>query len=291
MNSRSYNTLSLKMIEVEFVNECLTSTCRHLNGWQEEDGFQVCIDCGIECTTFSHDPEWRYYGDNEADPVRCHIAKPSCLKGIDKVLESAQLSIPDSIKSCAEGKYRIVVGNKTVRGNHRKAIVAVCILHAYREHGDMRTVDDIRAMFKLSKKLMSAGQNEYSAAFPADRTKTITPTDLVARVVTMVGISVKHTRHITDLTTYVSELTSQRLTTLSAEKREAKLSLKRSTPQAITAAVVFYYGKQHPDCYDRIPTKTKFAENVRLSDITVTKLARAVETLLAEEVERKETTT
>jgi transcription initiation factor TFIIIB Brf1 subunit/transcription initiation factor TFIIB len=233
--------------------------CKHENTI-EGDGTRVCEDCGLEQEMITHVAEWRYYdtgAKGTKDPSRCHKMKTNA-KTIDSVVEKLQL--PDSIKHVAEQKYRQVVGIKTSRGTGRKGIVAACLLHAYRSIGDWRTQDEVRKMFDLTKKEMSAGLTKYYEKFPDDRVQTVKPEHLIKRILTQTDIHISHYRGILGLTKYLDHTSSL---------------IQRSNSQSTSAAIVYLYMCMHPDYKNELGlTKSSFAKKVGLSDITICKLAK-----------------
>lgn len=242
--------------------------CKHDNTI-EEDGARICEDCGLQVEMVTYDAEWRYYGDTKGkDPSRCHKVKGN-EKTIDKVVE--KLHLPESIKIATEEKYRKVVGETTARGTGRKAIVAACLLHAYRDKDDIRTVDEIRNLFELSKKDISSGLTKYYEKFPEDRVKHIKPGHLIRHIMSLTGIHISHYRGILALTQYLDHTSSL---------------LSRSGSQSTAAAIVYLYLCLNPEYKEELGlSKTGFAEKVKLSDITIIKLTKEALKIIMSEIE------
>jgi len=243
----------------------LTVQCEHTR-YSEVEGNSVCEDCGCEVKTLDYQPEWRFYGSsdsrNTGDPSRCHRTKESTRGGIDKVFQDHKLlHIPQSIRKKTEVKYKLMVGNDTVRGKGRRARVAACLLFVYRDESDNRTSDEIRGMFDLTKQEMSVGLTHYHATFPEDRVKHLNPPALIQRVMKKMKINIpRHYRYILRIARCL-------------EKTDGTLT--RSNPASVAAAIVYLYLCLTPKLKKFIGlTKTKFARQMKLSDITITKLVR-----------------
>lgn len=243
----------------------LTKACEHAKH-TEIDGTSVCEECGCELKTIDFQPEWRFYGAsdsrNTGDPSRCHRTKESTRGGIDKVFQDHKLThIPQAIRKKTEVRYKMMVGGDTVRGKGRKARVAACLMYVYRDEGINYTADEIRAMFDLTKQEMSVGLTHYHATFPEDRVKNLNPQDLVQRVMTKMKIAyAPHYKYILRIARCLFK--TDRI-------------LTRSNPASVAAAIVYFYICLTPALKKQIGfTKTKFARQMKLSDITITKLVK-----------------
>ena len=267
-----YENIRSKIInEAEEIVEC-----EHKNSFETDDGVNVCKDCGCEITIIDFQPEWRYYGvsDNRItkDPSRCHRSKESTRGGIDKVFQDVKLGhLPLAIRRRAEQKYKKIVGDDTVRGRGRKAIVAACLLYTFRDEGDIRTSDEIRSLFGLTKQEMADGLTRYHASFPEDRVKNIKPADLIRRIMHLSKIHFSHYKHILHI----------------AKKLEGvDATLNRSSPQSVASAIVYLYLCLSPEIKNMMGfTKTKFAREVGLSDITISKLVKKAADIIGENID------
>lgn len=226
-----------------------------------KDGeFNICSECGEQVDTVNFDAEWRYYKNNgSSNPARCHQTK-SNEKTIDKLIEN--LKIPENIKKLTEQKYKEIVGQKTIRGKGRKAIVAACMFHVYKDLQEHRTVDQIRNMFDLSKQDFSGGMTRYYEIFKDDRTRHTEPEDLLKMVLNLTGIS--RTRY-------------NEIYTLMKDVQTKSRALSNSSPMSTASSVVYFYLRTHPQYMDELGlTKRSFSNKVDLSDITVTKLTKEI---------------
>jgi len=236
--------------------------CKHENKYEDDSGLFVCSDCKAEFDVMNFDQEWKYYSDcggSIKDPSRCHKMKPNG-KSIEKVFQELQWDIPHAIVVHVEAKYNKIIGNETIRGKRRKAIIAACLLFAYREFAEHRTSDFVKNIFGLTKKEMSSGLTSYYNAFPEARTMTERPENLLKWILTLTGIDQSHYRKIVHICRFMEN---------------SSILLKRSSPQSVASAVVYFYLCLNPEYKEELGlTKNKFAEKVLLSDITVTKLVK-----------------
>jgi hypothetical protein len=112
----------------------------------------------------------------------------------------------------------------------------------------------------LSKKDMSAGLTKYYEKFPEDRTTHVKPENLIRRIISLAEIDNEHYRPILALTKYLDGTSSL---------------LNRSNTQSVAAAIVYLYLCINPDYKQTAGlTKIVFAKKIKLSDITIIKLAK-----------------
>jgi DNA-binding XRE family transcriptional regulator len=170
------------------------------------------------------------------------------------------LNIPQPVKVLAEHRYAAIVGDKTTRGDTRAGIVAACIFYAFIHTGNKRTGEEIRKMFKLSKKDMSKGLGRYLDVFAEDRTISNKPIDLIPRTMNRVGIDSSHYPAILALANML-EGTSR--------------NMSHSCPQSVAASIVYLYLCINDEYRQRRGiTKSMFAKLVSLSDITISRHLR-----------------
>ncbi len=237
----------------------------------DSSGTTLCGDCGANIILLDFEPEWRFYGtgDNRSakDPSRCHGSKESTKGGIDKVFQDAkQGHLPLNIRHSTELKYKTIVGDATVRGSGRKAIVAACLMYVYREESDYRTSDEIRMMFDLTKKKMSEGLERYYVTFPESRIAQVTPINMLRRIMRLSGVSTDHYPKICRL--------------LKAVNGTDEI-LNRSSPQSVASAAVYLFLCINPAIREQFNiTKQSFSLAVDISHMTICKLAKIAATSL-----------
>lgn len=279
-DAETYTAVKNRLIEE---SDLITQECSH-DICFEVEGINICKSCGCEVEKLDFQPEWRYYGAADTrsskDPSRCHRSKESTRGGIEKVFQDAKLMyLSQAIRKKAEEKYKKIVGDETVRGRKRKSIVAACLLYTFRDEGDIRTSDEVRKMFTgatghrdvLSKQEMSDGLRRYHSVFKEDRTQCIKPSDLIRRTMHLTKITFDHYKYILRIAKCLDGV---------------DCTLNRSSPQSVASAIVYLYLCFNPAVKTSLGlTKTKFAKEVKLSDITISKLVKKAAEILGLQVE------
>lgn len=234
--------------------------CLHL-ALVEDSGVRVCQDCGLTDEVLDFEPEWRNYGGESAS--RCCSVR-GVAWSLEKDFIKWDISVSPALRTQTEHKYLQVMemvrakkDKKSGRGRGRKAIIAACLLFVLRETGDCRTFDELKNMFKLSKKNMFNGLTAYYERFKTDRTQYVTPEDLIARVLVMTGID---KTHYSDIVLIAKEL------------HNTSRTLNRSKPLSVASATVYFWLCLNPSIKTKLGlTRRVFAEMTKLSDITIAK--------------------
>lgn len=244
-----------------------SGTCTH-ETVSEVEGMTVCAACGVEVgVEFDHEPEWK----KGLTSSRCRFVTRTA-RSLDDLTKKIGLS--EAVSARVEEKYRKVVGDRTMRGNSRTAIVAACLMYVFMDIGQSRSPAEIAAMLDLDIKHLNPGMTAYYEAFPEDRVRHLTPTILLHRVMVAVslpdssmidGISVAH---LTRLEKMINHLSGSAL-------------LKRSNPWSIAAAIVSLYLESFPGIAAAIRyDSSRFAKLVSLSTMTLHKLSKEAAELL-----------
>lgn len=259
--------------------------CKELRGYAPEDGaechhphlvdhhdlnFKVCASCGEAQEIIQYSPEWRYHGARDSkyakDPSRCHFSSASTgSRNIRTTLDV--LKFPEAIIAATDRKYQSVVrkyhsvvGKKTIRGDKRKGILAVCLWKALQEAEDVRELREIGQMLEVQRKHLSKGLTAYNLAYPQERTEIITPASLLPRIL-------QRTQLAMALLPLVKKLYLQIAGT--------SCVLNRSNPQSVAAAIPWLFLCLNPDVKQKHGlNKRKYAQRAGLSEITITKLAK-----------------
>ncbi len=239
-----------------------------------DNGVRMCRDCGLTDDVLDFEPEWRNYDGGGTS--RCCNAKGNT-KSLEKDFVKWDIAITSAIRNEVETKYFQIMemireqkDTKSGRGRGRKAIIAACLLFVYRERGDCRTFDELKDMFKLSKKNMFNGLTSYYECFPRDRVQYVTPEDLIKRVMMMTGI---------DMSRY------EVIAGMARDLKNVSQSLNRSKPMSVASAIVYFYLCLNPTYRDSIGmTRTLFAEKTKLSDITISKHVKELAATLGLEI-------
>lgn len=256
--------LSVLREKVESNNEYakISEECEHAK-FLEEDGVRVCRMCGKQLKKLDFDQEWKWHGDGGVDASRCHKPKTQNKGNLDKLYQDYKISISDAYKKKIDQFYQQIVGESTVRGKGRRAIVAASLFYTYADDQDFRDSSEIRELFDLDKSKMSDGINRFLTTFAKYRTLIITPKDLINRAMIRAGIPMCHYQDVLKL--------------------EAALKGKfpNSSPLSVASAIVYLFLCSKPELKKQLGlTKSKFAEKVSRSDITVTKLVKETANLV-----------
>ena len=252
------------------------SNCKHEHVHKDDSGIAFCTQCGLELKTLDFHQEWRWYGSSDnrtsRDPSRCHHSRITP-KGIQSVFHSHNIEISHAMMDMVEARYKRVTeveGNKVLRGQGRKSIVAACLFHVYKEMFEFRTSRYIRELFKIEQKNMSLGMTKYYNAFPDARTQHISPESLIPWVMKLTGVDRQHYRRIIAITRYI-QATSE--------------LLERSNPQSVAAAIIFFYLCLNREYMSKLDiTKALFAKKAHLSEITVTKIVHEIAVISCEAI-------
>lgn len=246
------------------LNENNKSSCAHDNVIIEK-GTTVCIECGVEIQRkITHNKEWRYYGQTDtnssSNPNRVQIRKTET-RSIFGDVETYGFS--DNIITTANRLYTEVTKGNIFRGNSRKAIVFACVYHAFKLNGIPQSHDKLIGIFNLNPQSGLKGLKYVNihAKNPSIRTSHITPVNLVDEIMDKFSATDSQKNEVKELYKKIKNKSSK---------------LNRSRPHSIASAVVYYWIKKTSK---EIPIK-KFTKSVGLSELTITKLAREVSSVL-----------
>lgn len=247
--------------------DSVISNCDHKHVHKDDSGVIVCSQCSLELKTLDFQQEWRWYGATGNDPSRCHRPR-STPRGIRTVFYNNNINISPAMMDMVEARYNNITeteGNKVLRGTGRQSIVAACLFHVYKDMNEIRTSSYIRELFNITQKNMSLAMTKYYKAFQDARVDHTTPEKLIPWIMKLSGIDDNHLHHILAITRYI---------------RATSKLLERSNPQSVAAAIVFFYLclKKEYKAKHGI-TKASFAKKAKLSEITITKIAREIATV------------
>ncbi len=236
-----------------------------------DGNIEKCKDCGLELSSeLSMEPEWRFYdgdGKNIKDPSRCRPSKDDT-KNIFKDLEQYNLS--SEMCKIINDLYIKVTNGKILRANNRKSTIYACVIEAYKQLPDPVIPEDLEAKFKLSRKEISKGLKEFKLSINKisanRRTIHISPLIYIDRLMSNFKGDDKQVKHVKDLYTKIYGKNTQ---------------LNRSHQKSVMAGLVYYYFKLlsvNNDKYD-MPIE-KYSQIVKLSGITIIKIAKIITKLL-----------
>jgi|688.fasta_scaffold58547_2 transcription initiation factor TFIIIB Brf1 subunit/transcription initiation factor TFIIB len=238
------------------------SDCKHIETICK-NGIQVCQDCGAHVyEEMDQDQEWRYYGDNDnknsSDPSRCQYRKIA-ERGIRKDLE--KLNIPTEVINIADDYYFQVTKGEIKRATLRKGIMFACVFEAYKDLKKPHTPDTLSELFDIDRKTVSKGITYFTLRSPRKEKNYITAEHFIPKVINEFDLRNEHLAPIIDL----------------YKKVENKSSvLSRSNPQSVSCGIVFYYFKK----INFGISASDFGKKVKLSDITVNRIANEVEEII-----------
>lgn len=240
------------------VDECIHENIKS-NGSK-----RVCLDCcQVLEEEFSYsEQENSSFGTKRTNTTRYHSTSDE-KRNIYKDLEKVQL--PERVICTANDMYQKIMeknGKSMIkRGKKRKGVIIVCIHNALRQNGEIRHVSDVAEMFGDEKNAdVSYGLKKFGKVFRSSLTEYTTPNDLIRRTITKCGIPIDRYDEIHEFC-------------LSVQGKS--WMLKSAVPQSVASAVVYLWQSMNKEqtwaCY---LGRKQFAEQVRLSEATITKLAK-----------------
>lgn len=239
--------------------------CQHKQTTNTDSGVLLCLSCGLELQEeYTHDQDWRFYKENDnknnSDPSRCQF-KRIVDKGIKKDLE--RLGFSHDIIELADQYYNEVTNGEIKRSNLRKGIMFACVFEAGKVLGKYEIPDDLcgKDKFDIDRKSMSKGLTFFHLGKKknTEEDKTyITAKHFIPKVLSLFRVREEHEEKILEL----------------YDKIEHKSRIiNTSNPQSVSAGLVYYYFKQN-----KIDIQgSKFGRIVKLSEITITRIADEIE--------------
>lgn len=251
------------------------STCSHTST-DRIDGVMVCTDCGIEIDHLDHEPEWKYYGagDSKGDSSRCHRYRGDAenKKSFRKLFaETIQLQhINESLIRQTEDRFNQIIKTEngdisSNRGNKRKGIIAACLKHVCDENDIKREPREYRNMFGIKKEDMIAGLTSYYNKFPESRKVITKPCDLIERM--MEKLQINHVHY-------------SAIYSLAKQLENSNEELNHSLPNSVAPAIIYVYLEHNPEYKEAHLTKSRFASIVQLSEITISKLTKIINSII-----------
>lgn len=252
------------------LEEFIEDECHHTQT-VIEDGTEFCTECGEEINKKNiFGKESQYFGVTDIkhnfDPSRVQSRKVD-ERTIYKDVENMGFS--EKIINTANQIYLDVTSqtdknSKIYRGNSRKAIIFACIFHAYKYHGHPQSYDTLISSFKITRKIGLKGikyiSNNISKQSPI-RTLYITPANLMDDIMDKFDASQIQKKEVLDLYEKIKDRSSK---------------LNRSRPQSVASAVVYHWIKHN----NRNITMKDFVKKVQLSELTVNKIVKEIDTIL-----------
>jgi len=266
--SKEAEEKSVKKSQKKKKDDVFSNTdCKHLETINE-NGVEVCIECStVLYDKITHKAEWRYYGDNDNqhsyDPSRCqYVKRPD--KGIKSDL--IKLGFTNQIIELADGLYSRVTDGEIKRSDLRKGIMFACVFQAYKNIGTPKTPEELQTIFKISRRKLSKGLTYFKTRIPKDDdivTQYITAEHFIPTLSQVFDLKDEHIKNILMLYKTLEQKSS---------------SICTSTPQSVAAGIIYYY------LYKKINfpiTASKFGKEVKLSEITISKISNDIDDILS----------
>lgn len=228
-----------------------------------------CKDCGLQLSKdCSWEKEWRFYGSSDTkhqtDPNRCSFRKVE-QKGLLHDVEKYHFK--QQIVCDANELYEAVTKKKIFRGKKRKGIVFACIYHSFHKNNTPLSCETLIQTFDIENQIALRGLKFVNINLPIDS-----------------PLRMRH--HNNDIENLIREIMNQ----FHANERQIQETLNlyffltnkssllnRSRPGSVAAAIVKYYIiKKNPQF-----SSDFFKNKIRLSELTLTRITREIEILLA----------
>lgn len=233
------------------------------------DGTVVtCTDCGVEVERVqTYEREWRYYDtDSKSNPTRC-VARKTV--GITILKDLENLGIGEHVIALANEIYTQVTKGNIKRGrSSRKAIIAACLFHAFKQLGTPKSCDMLREIMKdanLDKSHFLHGFKQVALNIgktSAVHTTYITPRDIIVENMALLNSSDEQRDAVVDMYSKLASLSPM---------------FNESRPQSVAAGFVFHYVSEH-GCSISIK---EFALKVKVSELTINKVRAEIRRVTA----------
>lgn len=246
--------------------DCRQEDCHHENLCFEK-GTSVCLDCGEEIEkTISNDREMKYYGNDtkktmEPNRVRLrHIEEKNIYKDVEG------LNFSGRVVEQANRLYIEVTKGKIFRGESRKSIVFACIFLTYKFFNKPISHESLIKIFKIKQKTCLKGI-KYVSLNSTLKTTSISPLVLIDEIMDKFDAGVNDKQEVKDL--YIQ---------IKNKSIDPNRQLNRSRPQSIASGLVYYWICQK----QKNISIEKFAETVKLSNLTINKISKEIASILEE---------
>jgi transcription initiation factor TFIIIB Brf1 subunit/transcription initiation factor TFIIB len=145
-----------------------------------------------------------------------------------------------------------------------------CVFHAFIELGKPQTTEYLRKVIKITKRNISKGFTYYGLQMPKDRRETyvyITAEHYIPKILKELRVTDDHIENVLNLY---------------KKLKNKSYLLNTSNPQSIGSGFVYYYLKKIKT--DLItPTQFGNMDIVKLSEITITRIANEIEDIINNE--------
>ena len=283
----------VKIVKKEGDDECIS--CGVINSLCNDGENMICTECGCENSMIiDTNAEWRFYGSDDnkysSDPNRCGLPSNPYIKnsslsivilghGFEKyrkinswnglsykerslmtilnmVMNKANIeNVPQSVIDKTIHDYQTICISHVKRGTSRESLIAACFAQSMREHGYIRSHQEIAQLFNIKTKKLSKGYSEFSEFLyqqDKDYAKKIKPVETKELVQNYGG--------------YLDFSEDQKKSCMLALYGVEKLGLcPENNPKSIAVGIIYLISEHYHLPY----TKKDIAEYCKTSDVTV----------------------
>lgn len=239
------------------MSEEKNTICNHSNIIYDRD-IEICTDCGEELSKLVQD-DIKFTSDPNNIQIR-KIEERTIFKDVET------LGFNEKIVCIANDLYTYVTGDKIFRGDSRKGIVFACIFYSFKKCDNPQSYDKLIRLFNLTKKVGSKGIKHVNLHIPKnfDLNSSISVNTIITEIMQKFNANSSQIDEVITLYDKIKNKSSQ---------------LNRCRPQSLASALVFYWiSKRNND--SNISIK-KFIEIVNLSEMTINKIIKEINILLA----------
>ncbi len=283
----------VKIAKKEGDDECIS--CGSINSLCNDGENMVCTECGCENSmVIDTNAEWRFYGSDDnkyaSDPNRCGLPTNPYIKnsslsivilghGFEKyrkinswnglsykerslmtilnmVMNKANIeNVPQSVIDKTIHDYQTICTSHVKRGTSRESLIAACFAQSMREHGYIRSHQEIAQLFNIKTKKLSKGFNEFTEFLyhqDKDYAKKIKP--------------IETKELVKSYAEYLDFSEEQKKSCMLALYGVEKLGLcPENNPKSIAVGIIYMISEHYHLPY----TKKDIAEYCKTSDVTV----------------------
>jgi transcription initiation factor TFIIIB Brf1 subunit/transcription initiation factor TFIIB len=216
----------------------------------------VCMTCGTILTNISFTDN--LYGEN----VQNHYRKTKHIRSIHPDIETLQ--VPPEVEDLANEMYLNVTKNLTQKGDNRKGIICSCLKQAYMRFGIPMTMEKLAERMNIRQRHIYKGCRMVADIYPED-ISILSASDLIAENAALFNLN---------------QADIAKIQILCKSTLSESTVLKRSKPQSVAAGLVYFYIRVNKMDVPR----AQCAQKVRVSEITLQKIAKVVAAILGEKV-------
>lgn len=234
----------------------------------DEEG--ICMKCACRPIDLAMDSEIKYYNKSnniKKGTSRCQIRKTH-IKTLSEDLSNTGL--PNEILEKIDDMYHDVVGEKVYRGQIRLAIALILIKNYYIYILNKPIdPDGLADRLGVIKSKITIGRKIYANFIRnnpqlKNRPKYTTPMSLIPDILKKLDISLDSLSKIEKIYNKIS----------------GAVGLSSSKPQSLAVAIVYYYLSTLDENSSNSLVKKDYCESVGVSEITVTKIFKDIQTLM-----------